>query len=135
MPRGRAVILASVIVATVVPTGGRVGAALPGPDEEAAAAAAEEIASARERADAAAAAYFEAQSEYEVLGDQAAVLAAEAQELTAELDTLRAKASQIAVDRFMSSGDTAIPLLTSYRTPSDQLQARRAGQHRDADVG
>ena len=37
---------------------------------------------------------------------------------------MRAKATQIAVDRFVSSGGTAIPLLTSYRTPSDQLQAR-----------
>ena len=72
---------------------------------------------------------------YEVLGDQAAELAAQAEQLTAELDTPAGQGDQIAVDRFMSSGGTAIPLLTSYRTPERPAAGACAGQHRDADVG
>lgn len=98
-------------------------AAIPGPDEEAAERAAAEIQAARDRANEAAAAYIEAQSQFEQLTDRAAELAAEQANLQEQVDALRAKVEAIAVGRFMSSGRSGIPLLTDFREPNEQLQA------------
>ncbi len=93
------------------------------PDEEAAAAAAREIAAAQDRANKAAEEYLLAESQLEVLEDQAAQLAAEQSELQATVDALRAQVEQAAVQRFMSSGSGGIPILTGYQQPLDQLRA------------
>ena len=85
--------------------------------------AAREIAAARDQANAAAAAFFDAQSELEQLGDQAAELAAENAQLQQEVDALQAQVEQVAVNRFVASSSAGIPLLTGYQEPSDQLQA------------
>ena len=99
------------------------GAARAETDDDAAERAAREIQAARDQANEAAANFFEAQSELESLGDQAEQLAAENAQLQQEVDALRATVEQVAVNRFVSSGSSGIPLLTGYRQPSEQLQA------------
>ena len=91
-------------------------------DDDAAARAAREITAARDRANDAAADYFEAQSELEVLADEAAVLEEQNAQLQQEVDALHSKVEQVAVNRFVSSGSSGIPLLTGYQLPSEQLQ-------------
>jgi murein DD-endopeptidase MepM/ murein hydrolase activator NlpD len=116
----------AVVVAAVVGLSGSFGLAASAgtePDEEAAERAAAEIAAARDRANAAAESYFEAQSELEVLEDRAARLEAEQAELSEIVDALRRQVAQVAVNRFMSSGTAGIPILTGYQQPSDRLQA------------
>ena len=99
------------------------GAAGAETDDDAAKRAAEEIQAARDRANQAAADFFAAQSELETLGDEAERLAAENAQLQHEVDALRSTVEQVAVNRFVSSGSSGIPLLTGYRQPSEQLQA------------
>ena len=93
------------------------------PDQDAAEQAAREIAAAQDRANEAAAAFLRAESDLEVLIDDAARLEAEQAKLQARVDALRGQVEQAAVARFTSAGTTAIPLLTSYQDPHDQLQA------------
>ena len=92
-------------------------------DDDAAAQAAAEIAAAKERANDAAAAYFDALSELDQLEDEAKRLDREAAELQAKVDALREQVEQVAVNRFVSSGNAGIPLLSGVREPSEQLQA------------
>ena len=82
-----------------------------------------EIEDARDRANEAAAEYFAAQSELEVLADEAAALEEQNAQLQREVDALQDKVEQVAVNRFVSSGSSGIPLLTGYQLPSEQLQA------------
>jgi murein DD-endopeptidase MepM/ murein hydrolase activator NlpD len=108
-------------VALTIPfAGSRAGA---DSDDDAAARAAAEIAAARERANDAAAAYFDALSELEQMEDAAKRLEREAAELQEEVDALREQVEQVAVNRFVSSGNAGIPLLSGVREPSEQLQA------------
>ena len=124
MTRGRtipslaAVVSFAVVLGVAVP-GATVGADA---DDDAAARAAREITAARDRANAAAADYFAAQSELEVLADQAAALEEQNAQLQREVEALQGKVELVAVNRFVSSGSSGIPLLTGYQEPSEQLQ-------------
>ncbi len=91
--------------------------------DDAARAAAREIQNARDRANAAAAAFFEAQSVLELLQDDAQRLKIEADVLEAAVEGLRRDVEGIAVARFVSSGTSGIPLLTGIEAPQDQVQA------------
>lgn len=91
--------------------------------DEAAKQAAREIQAARDRANAAAAAFLQAQSDLEMLQDEAETLARDADELQARVDQLRLDVQALAVARFAASGSTGIPLLTGLQAPKDQVQA------------
>ncbi|MET0325252.1 MAG: peptidoglycan DD-metalloendopeptidase family protein [Ilumatobacteraceae bacterium] len=119
----RAALVGALLLSISVPLAAPGGSAGAQTDEDAAAQAAREIAAARDRANQAAADYFAAQSELETLGDEAARLAAENAQLQQEVDALRTTVEQVAVNRFVASGSSGIPLLTGYRLPSEQLQA------------
>lgn len=92
-------------------------------DETDAEQAAREIQAAREQANAAADAYFRAESDLEVLEDDLIGLELEGQRLQAAVDLLRRDVESVAVARFVSSGVTGIPLLTGIQAPQDQVQA------------
>jgi peptidoglycan LD-endopeptidase LytH len=124
-PRLRAVVVAVAILAvgvSVVPALADVPVAAQTSDD-AAKQAAREIQAARDRANAAAAAFLQAQSDLEVLQDEAAALARDAEELEARVEQLRLDVQALAVARFASSGSTGIPLLTGLQAPKDQVQA------------
>jgi len=91
--------------------------------DEAAKAAAREIQEARDRANAAAAEFFEAQSNLELLQDDAQRLGLEAELLATVVEELRQDVEGIALARFVSSGTSGIPLLTGIQAPQDQVQA------------
>jgi murein DD-endopeptidase MepM/ murein hydrolase activator NlpD len=91
-------------------------------DEDAAARAAAEIAAAKERANEAAAAYFDALSELDQLEDEAARLEKHSEKLEQEVAALRQQVEHVAVNRFVSSGSAGIPLLSGVREPAEQLQ-------------
>lgn len=121
MLRPRTVVSAALAVALVV-GGPASSGAIPGPDEEAAAAAVVAIQAARDRANAAAADFFEAQSVLEQLESESARLERRQADLEARLAAQRRHVEAIAVNRFLSSGSTGIPLLTGGQVPSEQLQ-------------
>jgi len=91
--------------------------------DDAAREAAREIQAARDRANAAAAAYFEAQSDLEVLEDDAVGMQRRAEALETRVDKLRRDVQSLAVARFATSGAEGIPLLTGLQAPKDQVQA------------
>jgi murein DD-endopeptidase MepM/ murein hydrolase activator NlpD len=112
------------LVAVAVP----VAAALPGDataqtSDDAAREAAREIQAARDRANAAAEAYFQAQSDLEVLEDDAAAMERRAEALEVRVENLRRDVQAVAVARFATSGAEGIPLLTGLQAPKDQVQA------------
>ncbi len=111
-------VLVLVLGASIVPTGA--GAQT---SDDAAQQAAREIQEARDRANAAAAEFFEAQSDLELLEDDAQRLALEADLLEAVVEELRRDVEGIALARFASSGTSGIPLLTGVQAPQDQIQA------------
>ncbi|MGI9645301.1 MAG: peptidoglycan DD-metalloendopeptidase family protein [Ilumatobacteraceae bacterium] len=92
--------------------------------EERAEQAAREIQAARDRANAAADAFFRAQSDLELLQDDAERLAREAEQLQEVVDELQRDVEGIALARFVSSGSSGIPLLTGVQAPQDQVQAQ-----------
>ena len=123
MPRRRGRVAALLVVvlaclASVVPV-----AAVAQSDEAAAERAAREIQEAREQANAAAEAFFEAESDLDVLELDVERLELETEVLQATVDRLRRDVESVAVSRFMSSGATGIPLLTGIQAPQDQVQA------------
>lgn len=85
--------------------------------------AAREIQAARDSANAAAAAFLQAQSDLEVLQDQARGLEGEETVLRERVDRLRRDVESLAVARFATSGSKGIPLLTGLQAPKDQVQA------------
>jgi murein DD-endopeptidase MepM/ murein hydrolase activator NlpD len=91
--------------------------------DDAAREAAREIQAARDRANAAAAAYFEAQSDLEVLEDEEVSMQRRAEALEVRVDKLRRDVQSLAVARFATSGAEGIPLLTGLQAPKDQVQA------------
>ena len=91
--------------------------------DDAARQAAREIQAARDRANAAADAYFQAQSDLEVLEDEALGMEREADALEQRVDKLRRDVQALAVARFATSGAQGIPLLTGMQAPKDQVQA------------
>jgi murein DD-endopeptidase MepM/ murein hydrolase activator NlpD len=96
--------------------------------EDAADKAAREIAAARERANEAAAAFLEAESQLEQLELQQERLTDEVAELELQVEDLRDTVESVAINRFMSSGATGIPILTDLRGPNEQVQAVVLGQ-------
>jgi murein DD-endopeptidase MepM/ murein hydrolase activator NlpD len=92
-------------------------------DDDRARQAAEEIAAARDRANQAAEELFAMESEYQVLDDRRARLETELAELQARVDELRAAVVEVAIDRYVVSGASGIPVLTDVRAPNDQVQA------------
>jgi murein DD-endopeptidase MepM/ murein hydrolase activator NlpD len=116
------VLLAAVAVAVPV------AAALPGDataqtSDDAAREAAREIQAARDRANAAAEAYFQAQSDLEVLEDDAEGMERRAEALEERVEKLRRDVQAVAIARFATSGAEGIPLLTGLQAPKDQVQA------------
>ncbi|HUF99147.1 MAG TPA: peptidoglycan DD-metalloendopeptidase family protein [Ilumatobacter sp.] len=89
--------------------------------DEAAQQAAAEIAAARDRANAAAEAYFEAESQLGFLELDRQQLATDVSNLETAVEELEAAVAQVAVERFVSSGSTGIPLLTDVRAPTAQM--------------
>jgi murein DD-endopeptidase MepM/ murein hydrolase activator NlpD len=84
--------------------------------------AAEEIADARERANAAATAVFDAESRLDQLDIEQAALRQEVDGLQAQVDELQRTVEAVAVNRFTRSGTTGLPLLTGFETAGDQAQ-------------
>ena len=121
---GRTMLVLLAVVAVAVP----VAAAQPGgataqTSDDAAREAAREIQAARDRANAAAEAYFQAQSDLEVLEDEAAGMERRAEALEERVEKLRRDVQAVAVARFATSGAEGIPLLTGLQAPKDQVQA------------
>ena len=91
--------------------------------DDAARQAAREIQAARDRANAAADAYFQAQSDLQVLENDAVGMERQAEALQQRVDKLRRDVQSLAVARFATSGAEGIPLLTGMQAPKDQVQA------------
>jgi murein DD-endopeptidase MepM/ murein hydrolase activator NlpD len=113
-----AVAVVAVPVAAAVP-----GGATAQTSDDAAREAAREIQAARDRANAAAEAYFQAQSDLEVLEDEAVGMEQRAEVLEERVEKLRRDVQAVAVARFATSGAEGIPLLTGLQAPKDQVQA------------
>jgi murein DD-endopeptidase MepM/ murein hydrolase activator NlpD len=98
-------------------------------DEEAAQRAAREIAAAQQRADQAAGAWSEAESELETLQAQASALEQQRAALEGEVSTLRTAVEHAATERFMAAAGTpGIPILTGFQQPMDLLSAAELGR-------
>ena len=90
-------------------------------DDDTAEQAAREIAAARERANQAAEDFFAADSRLALLELDRDRLKDEVAALIIQVDQLRAAVETVAVDRFVSSGASGIPILTDLRDPTQQL--------------
>ncbi|MBI4882955.1 MAG: M23 family metallopeptidase [Actinobacteria bacterium] len=107
------------LVCALVPTGpGRVAVA----DESEAQQAAREIADARERANAAADAYFAAESRLDSVEVETQLLEAEIAELRKKRAALHKRVQQIAVNRFTRSSSAGSPLLNGFASAEEQMQ-------------
>jgi murein DD-endopeptidase MepM/ murein hydrolase activator NlpD len=84
--------------------------------------AAKEIADARDRANAAADALFDAESALDTLEVDQQNLLAEIAALEGQIAQLRATVSAVAVNRYTRSGASALPLLTGFESAGDQAQ-------------
>lgn len=85
--------------------------------------AAREIQDARDRANAAAEAYFAAESTLDLLEEELTGLERQEGQLETEVAALRREVEAVALSRFVTSGTTGIPLLTEVSAPQDQIQA------------
>ncbi|MEM1334761.1 MAG: hypothetical protein AAGG08_15015, partial [Actinomycetota bacterium] len=85
--------------------------------------AAREIREARERARAAAEAFFDAESALDLLDVEIRGLEADEAQLQLRVDDLRREVERVALGRFVASGADGIPLLTDVSEPQDQVQA------------
>jgi peptidoglycan LD-endopeptidase LytH len=92
-------------------------------DEGPAARAAAEISAARDRANDAAQAFLDAESKLALLELEQERLALEVDELEALVADLKTTVEEVAINRFVSSGASGIPVLTDLREPNAQLQA------------
>jgi murein DD-endopeptidase MepM/ murein hydrolase activator NlpD len=92
-------------------------------DDDAAQQAAREISAARERANQAAEDYFAAESRLELLLLEQQRLQVELSDLADEVAELKRAVEFVAINRFVSSGASGIPILTDLRAPTEQLQA------------
>ena len=110
-----AVVSAVVLVPTALPATSHA-------DDSAAEQAAKEIADARERANAAADALFDAESQLDTLELAEQALRAEIADLETQIDELRANVEAVAINRFTRSGTSSLPLLTGFRDVSEQSQ-------------
>lgn len=84
--------------------------------------AAKEIADARDRANAAADALFDAESQLDTLEQDQVALLDEIDALEARIEKLRATVSAVAVNRYTRSGASALPLLTGFESAGEQAQ-------------
>ena len=91
--------------------------------DDAARQAVAEIQAARDRANAAADAFFQAQSDLEVLQDDVGRLELEEAQLVTNVEKLKRDVEGVALGRFVDSGSGGIPLLTGMQAPKDQVQA------------
>lgn len=85
--------------------------------------AAREIQDARDRANAAAEAYFAAESTLDLLQEELIGLERQEDQLETEVAALRREVEAVALSRFVTSGTAGIPLLTEVSAPQDQIQA------------
>jgi murein DD-endopeptidase MepM/ murein hydrolase activator NlpD len=92
-------------------------------DEDAAKQAAQEIAAARQRANEAAEAFLAAETRLELLELDRERLRLEVDDLELEVAELKRSVETVAINRFVSSGASGIPVLTDLREPTTQLQA------------
>ena len=115
--RGAALIVAAVLAATLLPSGASAQSETPAEQ------AAREIQEARDQANAAADAYFEAESVLAGLEDDLAGLELQETQLQATVDELRGEVELVALSRYVESGTEGIPLLTDISEPQDQIQA------------
>lgn len=91
-------------------------------DDTSAEQAAKEIADAREQANDAADAYFNAESTLDTLGIEAQALEAEVADLEGQVTALQEKVQLVAINRFTRSDTTTSPLLNGFATPEEQMQ-------------
>lgn len=82
-----------------------------------------EIVAARERANNAAEAYLAAESRLELLRLGQDQILFEIRELEQRVAELKRHVEQVAINRFVASGASGIPILTDFREPTAQLQA------------
>lgn len=85
--------------------------------------AAEEIQEARDAANEAAVAYFEAESVLAGLQDDLMRLETQTAQLQRSVDEMEFVVAAAAAQRFVQSGSTGIPILTDIDSPSDHVQA------------
>jgi len=90
--------------------------------DDAAEQAAKEIADARDRANAAADALFEAESALDQLEVDQQVIEADIASLQEQIGELQRTVEAVAVNRFTRAGTSSIPLLTGFREAGDQAQ-------------
>lgn len=91
--------------------------------DDAAKQAAAEIQAARDRANEAADALFDAQTDLETLRSELTRLELDQDRLQVQVDKLRRDVEAVALGRFVDSGASGIPLLTGIQAPQDQVQA------------
>lgn len=91
------------------------------PDQEAAERAAREISAARDRANDAAEEFFAAESRLGLLELEQERLVLEVDDLARTVAELKAAVELVAVNRFVASGASGIPILTDLRGPTEQL--------------
>jgi peptidoglycan LD-endopeptidase LytH len=84
--------------------------------------AAREIADARERANAAADAYFASESRIDQLTLQQGQLQSEITALEGDVKALQLSVENVAIGRYTRSGSTGVPLLTGFQSPEDQVK-------------
>lgn len=84
--------------------------------------AAKEIADARERANAAADAYFASESRIDELTLQEDQLQSEITALEGDVKALKLSVENVAIGRYTRSGSTGVPLLTGFQSPEDQVK-------------
>ena len=84
--------------------------------------AAKEIADARERANAAADAYFASESRIDQLTLQEDQLQSEITALEGDVKALQLAVENVAIGRYTRSGSTGVPLLTGFKSPEDQIK-------------
>src|SRR3954468_11819978 len=84
--------------------------------------AAKEIADARERANAAADAYFASESRIDQLDLQQDQLQTEITALEGDVKALQQSVENVAIGRYTRSGTTGVPLLTGFQSPEDQVK-------------
>jgi murein DD-endopeptidase MepM/ murein hydrolase activator NlpD len=84
--------------------------------------AAKEIADARERANAAADAYFASESRIDQLDLQQIQLQSEITSLEGDVKALQLSVENVAIGRYTRSGSTGVPLLTGFQSPEDSVK-------------
>ncbi|MEY2553642.1 MAG: peptidoglycan LD-endopeptidase LytH [Ilumatobacteraceae bacterium] len=116
MRRALSILLAVCFIAPLLSTS--VGRA----DDTEAQKAAKEIADARDRANAAATAYFASESRIDELTLQEGQLQSEITALEGDVKALKLSVENVAIGRYTRSGSTGVPLLTGFQSPEDQVK-------------